>query len=87
MVTLETPLRVVNVLTETSQKTSRDGVFVARTLVRARPRVPFRILNVTKRDQVLGESSIIGQGETESGPLLSMTIRISHDGSRRSEND
>jgi len=65
MVTLETPLRVANVLTEPSQKGSRDGVFVARTLVRARPRVPVRILNVTNLDQVLGESSIIGQGKPE----------------------
>ena len=56
---------MANVLTEPSQKSSRDGVFVARTLVRATPRVPVRILNVTNRDQVLGESSIIGQGEPE----------------------
>jgi hypothetical protein len=65
MGTLETPLRLANVLTEPSQKSSRDGVFVARTLVRARPRVRVRILDVTNRDQDLGESSIIGQGETE----------------------
>jgi len=65
MVTLEAPLSVANVLTEPSQKSSRDGVFVARTLVRARPRVPVRILNVTNRDQVLGESSILRQGEPE----------------------
>ena len=65
MVTLETPLRVANVLTKPSQKSSRDGVFVARTLVRARPRVPVRILDVTNREQYLGESSVIGQGEPE----------------------
>jgi len=56
---------VANVLTEPSQKSSRDGVFVARTLVRARPRVPVRILDVTNREQDLGESSVIGQGEPE----------------------
>jgi hypothetical protein len=65
MVTLETPLGVANVFTERSQKISRDGVFVTRTLVRARPKVPVRILIVTNQDHVLGESSIIGQGEPE----------------------
>jgi hypothetical protein len=65
MVTLETPLGVANVPNEPSKKSSRDGVFVARTLVPARPRVPVRILNMTNLDQVLGESSIIGQGKLE----------------------
>ena len=50
MVTSETPLGATNDLIEPSQKSSRDGVYTARTLVRARPRVPLRILNVANRD-------------------------------------
>jgi hypothetical protein len=63
MARLEAPLGVTNVLIEPSQKCSRDGVFIARTLVRARPRVPVRIMNVTNQDQVLSEGTTIGHGE------------------------
>jgi len=65
MVTLQTPLGAANVLIEPSQKSSRDGVYIAMTLVRARPRVPVRIMNMTNRDQVLSEGSIIGHREPE----------------------
>jgi hypothetical protein len=37
MVTLETPLGAAKVLIEPSQKSSRDRVYIARTLDRARP--------------------------------------------------
>jgi hypothetical protein len=37
MVTLEIPLGAANVLIEPSQKSSRDRVYIAKTLVRARP--------------------------------------------------
>jgi hypothetical protein len=47
MARLETPLGATNVLIEPTQKCSRDEEFIARALVRARPRVPVRILNVT----------------------------------------
>jgi hypothetical protein len=51
-----------NVLTEHSQKSSRDGVHVARNLVRARPRVSVRIKNVTNQEQVLSEGTDIRHG-------------------------
>jgi hypothetical protein len=37
--------------------------FIARTLVRAGPRVPFRMMNVTNQDQVVNEGTTIGHGE------------------------
>jgi len=63
MARLEAPLGATNVLIEPSQKCSRDGVLIARTLVRARPRVPVRIINVTGQDQVLSDGTTIGHGE------------------------
>jgi hypothetical protein len=65
MIMLETPLVAANVLIEPRQKSSRNGVYLARMLVRARPRVPVRIMNVTIWDQVLSEGSIKGHGEPE----------------------
>ena len=59
---LEAPLGAT-VLIEPSQKCSRDGVLVARTLVRARPRVPVRIMNVTSHDQLLSDGTTIEHGE------------------------
>jgi hypothetical protein len=63
MARLEVPLGAANVLVEPSPKTSREGLYIARTLVRARPRVPVRIMNVTKQDQVLGEGTTVGHGQ------------------------
>jgi hypothetical protein len=63
MARLEAPLGATNVLLESSQKSSRDGVLIARTLVRARPSVPVHIMNVTNQDQVLSEGTTIGQVE------------------------
>ena len=37
--------------------------FIARTLVRAGPEVPVRVMNVTDQDQVLGGGTIIGHGQ------------------------
>jgi hypothetical protein len=65
MVKLQTPLGAANVLIEPLQKISRDGVYIARTLVRDRPRLPVHIMNVTNRNQVLSEGSIIGHREAE----------------------
>jgi hypothetical protein len=50
MAKLEAPLGAINVLLEPSPEWSRGGVMIARTLVRARPRVPVRIMNVTNQD-------------------------------------
>ena len=63
MARLEAPLGATNVLIEPTQKCSRDGVFITRTLVRARPRVPVRMVNVTNQDQVLDEGTTIRHGE------------------------
>jgi hypothetical protein len=63
MARLEAPLVATNVLLEPSQKSFRDGVLIAKTLVRARPNVPVRIMNVTNQDQVLSEGTTIGHGE------------------------
>jgi hypothetical protein len=63
MARLVAPLGATNVLIEPSQKGSRVGVFIARTLVRARPRVPVRIMNVTSHNQVLRDGTDIGHGE------------------------
>ena len=57
-----------NVLIEPNMECPRDGVFIARTLVRARPRVPVRVMNVTYQDQVLREGAIIGHGQPAVGP-------------------
>jgi hypothetical protein len=59
---LEAPLGTVNVLVEPSLKTSRDGLYIPGILVRARPRVPVRIMNVTNQDQVVCEGTTIGHG-------------------------
>jgi len=63
MARLEAPLGATNVLMEPSQECSRDGVLIARTLVRARPRVPVHIMNVTSHDQVLSDGTTIGHEE------------------------
>jgi hypothetical protein len=62
MARLEAPLGVTNVF-EPSLECSQDGVVIARTLVRARPRVPVRIMNVTNQDQMMSEGTTIGHGE------------------------
>jgi len=63
MARLDAPLGATNVLIEPRQKCSRDGVLIARTLVRARPRIPVRNMNVTSHDQVLSDSTTIEHGE------------------------
>jgi hypothetical protein len=63
MARLEAPLGATNALIEPSQKCFRDGVFIARTLVRARPRVLVRIMNATNQDQVLSEGTTVGHGQ------------------------
>jgi hypothetical protein len=63
MARLETPLWAANVFVEPSLKTSREGLYIARTLARALPRVRVRIINVTNQDQILGEGTTIGHGE------------------------
>jgi hypothetical protein len=60
---LEAPLGAANGLVEPSLKTSGEGLYIARTSVRARPRVPVRIMNVTNQDQVLSEGTTIGHGK------------------------
>ena len=63
MARLEAPLGATNALIEPSQKCSQDGVLIARTLVRARPRGPVRIMNATNQGQVLSEGTAVGHGE------------------------
>jgi hypothetical protein len=63
MVRLEAPLRAANVLVGPRPKTSREGLYTARTLVRARPRVPVTIMILTNQDQVIGEGTTIRHGE------------------------
>jgi hypothetical protein len=63
MAKLEAPLGATKVLLEPSRKCSRDGVFIARALVRARLKVPVRIMNVINQDQVMSEGTTIGHGE------------------------
>jgi hypothetical protein len=63
MARLEAPLGAANVIIEPSQMSSRDGLFIARTLVRARPRIPVGIMNVTNQDHVLSEGTTIELGE------------------------
>jgi len=63
MAKLQAHLGATNVLIEPSNKSPRDGVCVARRLVRARPEVPVRVMNVTDQDQVLGGGTIIGHGQ------------------------
>jgi hypothetical protein len=62
-VRLEAPLRAVSVLVGPRPKTSREGLYTATTLVRARPRVPVTIMIVTNQDQVIGEGTTIRHGE------------------------
>jgi hypothetical protein len=63
MASLEIHLEATKILIESSHKSSRDEVFIARTLVRAGPRVPVRIMNVTNQDQLVNEGTTIGHGE------------------------
>ena len=63
MARFEAPLGATNVLIKPSQKSSRNSVFIARMLVRARPKVPVCIMNVINQDQVLSEGTTIGHGE------------------------
>jgi hypothetical protein len=60
---LETVLEAANILIEPSQKSSRYGLYITRTLVRARPRLSVCIMNVTNKDQVLNEGTNLGHGE------------------------
>jgi len=64
MARLEAPVGATNVLVEPSLNCSWDGVLIASALVRARPRVPLRLMNVTNQDQVLSEGTTIGHGES-----------------------
>jgi hypothetical protein len=64
MARLGAPLRATNILIEPSQKCPQDGLFIARALVRARPTVPVRVMNVTNQDQVLKEGTTIGHRQT-----------------------
>jgi hypothetical protein len=52
---LKAPLGSSNVLVEPSSKTSGEGLYIARIIVRYRPGVLVNIMNVTKQDQVLSE--------------------------------
>ena len=63
MARLGAPLGATNVLIEPNQGCPRDGVFIARTLVRAGLEVPVRVINVTDQDQVLGGGTLIGHGQ------------------------
>jgi hypothetical protein len=63
MARLGAPLGANNVLIEQSQECSRNGVFIARTLVRASPAVPVRVMNVTDLEQLLVGDTIIGHGQ------------------------
>jgi len=63
MARIEAPMGAANVLVEPSPKTAREGQYTARTLVRVRPRVHVRIMNVTNQYQVLSDGTTIGQGE------------------------
>jgi hypothetical protein len=51
MARLEAPLGAANVLVDPSMKTSRERLYIARTLVGARTRVPVRNMNVVNKDQ------------------------------------
>jgi len=64
MAKLEAPVGATNIIIEPSQNCSRDGVFIAWALVRARLRVPVCIMNVTNQDQVLSEGTTIGHVES-----------------------
>jgi hypothetical protein len=68
---LEAPLGTTNILIEPSQESYREEVFVGRALVRAGPRVPVRIMNVTNQQQVLNKGTTIGHGSRPFGPQLS----------------
>jgi len=50
MARLEAPLGPTNILIEPRLNCSRDGLFIARALVRGRPKVPVRIMNVTSAE-------------------------------------
>ena len=52
----------INVLNEPNQNFSRNGMFIARALAKARPSVHVRIMNVTNQDKVLSEDTTIGHG-------------------------
>jgi len=77
------PARATKVLIEHIQNYSSDRVFIARTLVRARPRVPARIMNMTNQDQVLSEGTTIRHGETAVGPQTLRIRSLSHDRTSR----
>ena len=64
MARLEAPLGASTVIIEHSNMSSRNGVCIARTLVRARPRIPAGIMNVANQDQVLSEGTTIEKGES-----------------------
>jgi hypothetical protein len=87
MARLEAPLRAANELIEPTQMSSRDGVYIARTLVRARPRIPVRIMNVTVQDQVLSEGTTIEHGVSAVWIAAIIDKKPNHDGSRGSANN
>jgi hypothetical protein len=64
MARLEAPVGATNFLIEPSQNYSRDGVFITRALVRAKPRLQVRIINVINQSQVLGKGTAIGHAES-----------------------
>jgi hypothetical protein len=64
-ITDEFILGATNILIEPSQKSSCDGVFIARTV---------RIMNVTNQDQLVNEGTTLGHGEQQ--PL--MTLNLNH---------
>jgi hypothetical protein len=87
MARLEAPLGATNILIKPSQKSSRNSVFIARMLVRARLRVSVRIMNVTNQDQVLSEGTTKGHGVPSVWAAAIMTRSMRHDGSRGSANN
>jgi hypothetical protein len=60
---LEGPLEAVNGLMEPNFKTSRQGLCIARTMVRAGGKVPVRITNVSNRDQMLAGGTALSRCE------------------------
>jgi hypothetical protein len=56
-------LEATNALVETSLKASREGLYIVRTLVRARQKVPVRIVNIIDQDQILTGGTTTGHCE------------------------
>jgi hypothetical protein len=65
MAKLESPLGVENGVVEPSlQAYPPEGIYIARTLVRDRRRVPLRVMNAIRRDQKLMKGSPLAHCET-----------------------